>query len=85
MYSLKIHLFLKETICFQSKIKNKYLTNVLKNIFDTFCLYGTIYGSTDDYIGYKLTENLKPILLNKDKLSYINNNLNFAIKKLKKN
>jgi len=69
---------------FQSKIKNKYLTNVLKNIFDTFCLYGTIYGSTDDYIGYKLTENLKPILLDKDKLSYINNNFNFAIKKLKK-
>ena len=59
---------------FQSKIKNKYLTNVLKNIFDTFFLYGTIYGSTDDYIGYKLTENLKPALLDKDKLSYINNN-----------
>ena len=69
---------------FQNKVKNKYLTNFLKNIFDTFCLYTTIYGSTDDYLSYKLTENLEPSLIDKDKLSYINNNLNFAISKLKK-
>ena len=69
---------------FQSKIRNKYLVNVLKNIFDTFCLYGTIYGSTDDYLSYKLEKNFKPILLDKEKLNYINNNFNFAIKKLKK-
>jgi len=69
---------------FQSKIGNKYLTNVLKKIFDTFCLYCTINGSTDDFLTYKLAENLKLTLLDKERLNYTNNNLNLAIKKIKK-
>ncbi len=69
---------------FKNKINNKYLSNFFKNIFDTFCLYGTIYGSLDDFYSYQLTEKLDPILVNHDKLKIINSNLNLVIKKLKK-
>ena len=69
---------------FRNKINNRYLSNTLKNIFDTFCLYGTIYGSSEDFYSYQLTKKLDPILVNLDKSKVINSNLNLVIKKLKK-
>ena len=66
---------------FKYKVNNKYLSNILKNIFDKFCLYGTIYGSSDDFYSYQLTKELDTILVNRDKSKVINNNLYLVIKK----
>ena len=68
---------------FQNKIQNKFASKILKNIFDKFCLYGTMYGSNKDFLTYKLSKNLEIFSSQKERLKQIDTNLCDAINKLK--
>ncbi len=69
---------------FKNKIQNKFISSLLKNISNKLFLYGTIYGSNKDFLSYKLTKNFEITSSQKERLNQINNNLNDALKKLKK-
>ena len=68
---------------FQNKIPNKFAANILKNVFDKFCLYGTVYGSNKDFLTYKLSKSFEISSFQKERLRQIDINLCDAIKKLK--
>ena len=69
---------------FQNKVRNKFASNMLKKVFDKFCLYGTIYGSNKDFLVYKFTKDFEIFSSQNDRLDKIDNNLSNAIKKLEK-
>lgn len=69
---------------FQTKIQNRIASNILKNIFGKFCLYGTMYGSNKDFLTYKMTKNFEILSSQKEKLNQIDGNLKKALKKMKK-
>ena len=69
---------------FKAKIGNNFAANALKNILNTFCLYGTIYGSNKDFFTYKLAKDFKLISSEGKKKTSIDDSLNNVIKKLKK-
>jgi len=69
---------------FQTKIQNRIASNILKNISDKFCLYGTMYGSNKDFLTYKITNKFEILSSQKERLVQIDDNLKEALKKLKK-